>query len=1079
MRRPTSIGIVLLVLIAFSAIETWGQPTIGGDGEINKCETKGYTISIENSSGTDITDIVVTASLANLTGFTYTGPSQILVDNNLLCSTDPSPQGSDLVWDTDTLCGSPFTLVAGETLEVSFSLTADCSSVSGSLNAEVDYILNGSLANVVALPHNIMVMPGAVTIKKSPNVIPQEVGQDVTWTLTVENTGFGVIENVEVTDVLGDGLAYVSATQNGSNSGQTTTWTSNEYAALASMDPGDTLTMDITATVIACENLDNTADVRFGCAPSPADTCFNSADDGGTATASVQRIVNSPLISFTPPDINFTYCGDTETVSFTITNIGDGVAYDVYTIIDFPGFTVSNVSAGANYNVAQTRFELDDPLAASGDPGDSYNLSFDLTYTGWCGGGFPAGDLLWQKLYQDACNQEFYPPVELSTINAPAGTSELTVSKTGGPTDVEIGGSVTYNITSTYSGPLSCGSGSVGAVTVVDTIPSGLTVTDFGGGTWNAGARTITWTYTPPASLNTAITVQIPDATQCETYCNTLFTNTISATSSDCCGCALSASDSQTTAIECTEGLTSEKTSSAPTERCDDTTFTNTYAFDSGSGVVLSDLVFTEEANLEQQYNGNLSITLTGSGDITGSAAVTDTTPGPGGTLLLDFSGAAATPLAGQTLTINYDLTATEDTIAACGGTSFYSWSSLNMGSTGSECLTDGIIHETTVVNVGSPAMSLTIDGLGRIFNTCETETITQTLTQTSNFNPKDVRLVLSGLNYYVVNPAASICGGVAPVSCTPIIDGSGDYVWTFNDIFGGDGQNATIQLDVQKRCTGTGDLTATAYFDDLCNDDATADDLCSTVATETPALLLSGDLLIEKTPETYYADTNTIQWEIYVTNRGTGTAYNVWVDDVLGSGLLYEHGVNPVIVDNMTGVTIIDSLDHNGGAINGASVVISELAAGERRQITLVARLVDCNNLTNDVTANWGCIGVNCQTDISDNSVVEIPAPNLINTNTITPAEGVDACASPDGFITLRNAGQVTVYNLQVTETLPANLLYVSGSTRWRINGGAWNGPNVIYDPNPTVSPQCGPVPRFPVYPVPHRVTPSILSSA
>ncbi|MCP4138703.1 MAG: hypothetical protein GY755_00150, partial [Chloroflexi bacterium] len=62
---------------------------------------------------------------------------------------------------------------------------------------------------------------------------------------------------------------YSNATESGNNSGQVTTWTSAEYAALASMDPGDILTMDITATVIACDNLDNIADVRFGCNPSP------------------------------------------------------------------------------------------------------------------------------------------------------------------------------------------------------------------------------------------------------------------------------------------------------------------------------------------------------------------------------------------------------------------------------------------------------------------------------------------------------------------------------------------------------------------------------------------------------------------------------------------------------------------------------------------------------------------------------------------------------------------------------------------------------------------------------------------
>ncbi len=143
-----------------------------------------------------------------------------------------------------------------------------------------------------------------------------------------------------------------------------------------------------------------------------------------------------------------------------------------------------------------------------------------------------------------------------------------------------------------------------------------------------------------------------------------------------------------------------------------------------------------------------------------------------------------------------------------------------------------------------------------------------------------------------------------------------------------------------------------------------------------------------------------------------------------------------------------------NANATNGATISIADMAAGERRRITFTALLIDCNNLTNDVSASWGCVGVECQTVVTDSSTVKIPSPNLINTNTITPAGGVDACSSPKGYITLRNAGQVTCYNLRVTETLPPNLLYVLGSTRWRLNGGVWNGPNAAYDPSPVTSP-------------------------
>ena len=1037
----------------------WAQSSgIVGDDTINKCETKSYTISIQNNSANPLTEMEISNNLTLLTGFAYVSSSTVIdVDGTPFCSQDPvitpGAGGGTLVWDIDSLCSGPFTLQDGETLNITFQLATDCTAVSASMNVDFAYLISGTPSSDSAAK-SLQVLPGAVTIKKTPNVVAREVGQTVTWTLTIENTGLGIIENVAVSDVLGAGLQYLSSTNGGSNAGQTTTWDSSGYAALASMDPGDILTMDLTATVIACEGLDNSADVKWGCSPSVS--CFDTATDGGTATASVERIVKTPLISFTPPDITFNYCQDYVDVSFVITNLGDGPAYNLRSIVDLSAFSISNVSSGASWDGSQ--FTLTDPIPAAPGPGNSYTLSFRVGYAGWCGGSFPTGDLLWQKVYQDGCGNDFYPPVELSQVNAPVNTPSVSISKNGAGSAIQIGSQVTYTITSSYAGPLSCGSGSTGLLTVVDTLPDGFTVIDAGGGTWIPGGGgtggTITWTFAPPDSLSTTIILQSPDLSQCETYCFTLFTNSIAVSGTDCCGCALSASASETTAIECEELVDSNKSASPVTqELCENIQYTNTYDFGS-PGILLSSLVFTDHAENQQEYvPGSLSVIYDGS-DITACVMVTDTTPGAGGNLQLDFSACAPDLVDGKNLTIVYELTLTQASAAACSASSFYSWSTLDMGPTGSQCLVDGLIRETTVVSTQPPAMAVSVSGLGQIIDKCQTQTVTLTLTQTSAVaNPRDVRLVLSGLNYYVVDPGAVVCGGgVSPTSCTPTIVGD-DYVWYFGDTFSGSGQTATIQLDVQKRCSGLGNLDATAYFDDRCHDDASYDDTCSASGSETPALLLSGDLLIEKTPEVYYGTSNTAQWTIYVTNRGTGTAYNVWVDDVLGSGLIYQHGINPVSVsgDN-TGVIVSDSLDHNGGAINGASIYIPQMTAGERRAISFIAAIVDCANLTNDVSTSWGCVGTDCQTVRSDSSTVQIPAPLLVHTNVVT--NPVDACSAPAGSIVVRNAGQTTCYDVQLTETLPSGLVYVSGSTRYRVNSGGWIGPDPAHDPNPANSP-------------------------
>lgn len=1043
------------------SIELFSQDldvNVSGNATINTCETNTYEITIENVSGGDLSDFVIVARLENLTDFDYaSGSGELNINGGGYGAIgDPvvtggylgsclAPGAPYLTWDVDVLNGSSVTLTNGQTLSVRFNLETGCNALSGSLNFLVDYD-DGGLAecdNTGLL--NIQVNSGAATIKKTPSVISEEVGNNVTWTITIENTGYGVIKNVVVTDVLGDGLQYVSCTEGGLNTSQTTTWTSAVYAALASMDPGDILTMDITAEVISCEDLDNVADLRFGC--DDGSVCFNTVNDGGRATASVQRIVKTPYIDFNPPDITFDYCEDFVDVNFTISNIGDGTAYEVWNLVDFGALVVSNVSAGCSYNNVENRFELANPIPAGGD----YDLSFRLSYPSWCGGSFPTGDLLWRKIYKDGCGNEFYPPTELSQINAPANSTSLNASVSGPGPEIHIGESVTYTITSSHSGSITCGSGTASDVEVVCGVPNGFSVTDADGGSWNPGNRTLSWTFTPPANLSKTVVYDSPGIADCETYCNTLFTTSVTATGVDCCGCDLSATDSESTAIECSEGVTSDKSvSPSSNERCSDVTYTNVYTFDASSTLNLNDLEFTEEADYDQEYvPGSLVVTLNAA-DKTADAAITDNTP-VGGNLILDFSGGGADPLASTTLTIEYDLTLTENTVAACGNRTFYSWSDLDLGFTsGSNCLGDGILHETTQMNAESPEMSVSVSGLNPILHKCESQTITVTLTQTSTYDPKDVKLVLSGLNYYVSNPAATNCSGdVAPTSCEPAVVG-GDYEWTFNDDFGAQGDQAVIELVVQKRCGGPGQgLTATAYFDDACNDDASIDEICSVSNTQSPSLMLYGDLIIEMTPEVYYASENQAEWTIYVTNRGTGKAFNVWVDDVLGAGMTYN---NAVVSGAAT--TVTPNQDHDGGAINGCTIAIAEMAAGERREITLTADLIDCANLTNSATASWGCIGTDCQVSVSDNSTVQIPSPNLVNTNVVSPSGALDACSSPEGYITIRNAGQTTCYDIEITETLSSGLEYVGSSTRWRLNGGGWNGPNATYDPSSTVSP-------------------------
>ncbi|MBI2841717.1 MAG: DUF11 domain-containing protein [Acidobacteria bacterium] len=1030
---------IALVVGSVCAERVDASTGISGATQVNKCETNQYTITVTNTAANPIKNIVVRNTMP-APGFSYV-PGSSTISGMCSSTADPSIAGVELTWTLNTLCGPGFWLTTGQSVTIAFSMSTTCNSVSGSDNVAVDYTLLGNpFTDTTAI--SIQVMPGAITITKTPAVIAAGLGDTVTWTLTIANTGLGNVKNVAVSDVLGSGLTYQSSTPAGNNAGQTTTWSSTEIPGLALMIPGASISIDLTAQVTACTGLDNTADASWGCDGGP--TCYDTATMGGTATASVQFIIRTPNVQFTPPPIVFSYCSSSTTASFPVNNIGDGTAHSLRICVDFGSLAVGSVTPPATYSTGC--FDLPDIA-----PGGTYNLEFTLSYSDLCARPLPSGTLLWQPLYLDDCGNIFYPPVQMSTYTAPANTPTLSASKSG-PATIYIGASATWTINVTYSGVTACGSGTTGNVAVTDNVPAGFTVTDPGGGVWTPGGGgtggTITWTFDPAVTpaFSTNITLQAPDTSQCETYCFTTATNSVQASVTDCCGCALSASASSGFAIECSQLVTSSKTAAPVTAaKCSNVTYTNTYTFADDAAldtVTLNLLSFIEHAENVQTYvPGSLTVVFDAS-DVTACVVVTDTTPG--GSLTLDFSGCAATSIRNKNLTITYQLTITDSTPPSppCGAAiSFYSWSTLDLGTISGQCLADGQIHETTIVTVEPPAMAVTITGIPVIADRCGSYDVTLTASRTSTVGlPYDAIVRLDTNNYYIISVTGY--GGVLPVSGPTDF---GTYVeWDYGDGFA-TGTPATIQMSVQKRCAGGPGLSGAVYFDDSCHNDATADRTCSASTTATPTLLLNGDLLVEKTPEVYYASSNTVQWKIYITNRGNGTAYNVWADDVLGSGLGYASSV----VSPGAGVTTTPGQDHTGGAINGVTWGITSMAPAERREITINANLLNCTGLTNDVSTSWGCIGQDCQVPLTDSATVAIPAGLLINTNNVTTP--LNACASPSATITLRNAGQITLYSLDVKETLPAGLTYVLGTTEYRVDNGGWTPGN---DPSPTTSP-------------------------
>ena len=636
---------------------------VTGPGTAHLCESEAYAITVTNTSTSVVSAVRVQNDMPP-TGFSYVGRQRADHGARVLDGCGARRRGqSPHLGRGHPVRGEHNARSRASPSTVDFGMSTSCSTVSGSDNVRVDYLLAGVPAfDTGAL--SVEILPGAVTVTKTPSQVPAPFGGSATWTLRAENTGLGRLHNVVLTDVLGAGLSLVSTSVPGVVAGQTITWTSAEIPALAVMQPGDTVSIDITATVIACQLLDDVFNARWGCGGGP--TCFDTATDGGTATASVELIIRNPNVQMTLAPVTLAYCGDSPTYSFPVTNVGDGMAHNIDICVDLGPLAI--VSSSVPYTAGCFQF---------GDlsPGASRTLDFSLRYADACAGA-PSGSFVWRFLYQDDCGNDFFPPTQASGYSGPASSPSVTTSKTG-PVEIELGSALTYQITAAYSGPITCGSGTTGTVTVTDTLPTGFTVLDPGGGVWTPGGGgtggTIVWTFASTAGTFSAnVVVQAPALTDCS-YCFTTFANSVTATVTDCCACTRSSTATATSAIECQQLLTSDKTvapaSSAP---CGTLVYTNTYRFADDAAldpVSLSTIVFRELAsNAEAYVPGSLVVTLDGAPQ---TCVVTDGTPA--GDLVI--SGCTGGSVRNRTLVYSYSLSLTAGSAPspACGAASYYS----------------------------------------------------------------------------------------------------------------------------------------------------------------------------------------------------------------------------------------------------------------------------------------------------------------------------------------------------------------------------------------------------------------------
>ena len=303
----------------------------------------------------------------------------------------------------------------------------------------------GVLTNDVTVGDNTasadVVVPEIIP-DKTANITNPNFGDKVDYTVTVTNDGIGDAKDVVIVDRLGEGLTFVSASDNGvwDPVKRTVTWT-------VDLAKGESKVFSVIATVSGYGNVTNSLVV-------------------GNKTAGVN--VTVPEIN---PDktanISNPNFGDNVTYTVTVTNDGIGDAKDVV-VRDVLGEGLKFVSATGEYTWDEDSRTVTWIVDLA--KGESRTFYVNATVVG----------------YGNVTNSLI---VGNKTISVNVTVPEIIPDKTVGIENPNFGDNVTYTVTVTNDGI-----GDANDVVVRDILGEGLTFVDATGNyTFDKDSRTVTW----------------------------------------------------------------------------------------------------------------------------------------------------------------------------------------------------------------------------------------------------------------------------------------------------------------------------------------------------------------------------------------------------------------------------------------------------------------------------------------------------------------------------------------------------------------------------------------------------------
>jgi uncharacterized repeat protein (TIGR01451 family) len=348
-------------------------------------------------------------------------------------------------------------------------------------------------------------------LEKTVDNSTPNIGDTVTFTITVYNDGPDDAADVSVEDVLPAGLNYVSATPSqGSYDDLTGVWTAG------SLVNGGSATLQITAQVTMTGSIKNVAQVHSSSESDPDSTPDNDDGDQSEDDEDSETITVPPSADLRmEKTVDNPHPGSGDTITFTITVYNDGPdAATNVTVEDVipSGFVYSaGTIAGGD-----SRDDSSDPVLTWTINSLAGSTSVNLTFQA-----VVQASGIYKNVAQVTASDQYDPD---STPNnddgdqseddedsetAAAPSADLRMEKTVDDPNPNVGDTITFTITVYNDGPDTATN-----VTVEDVIPSGFVYsagTIAGGDSRDdSGAPTLTWTINSLAgSSNVNLTFQV------------------------------------------------------------------------------------------------------------------------------------------------------------------------------------------------------------------------------------------------------------------------------------------------------------------------------------------------------------------------------------------------------------------------------------------------------------------------------------------------------------------------------------------------------------------------------------------